>query len=256
MLLTAGVCASASGARLVDVRTVDEQHVMVRWLDGEVQYRDDGEGPGAFGGHENPVGNVVIRYEPALDAARAVEPGSYTVSSRDDQNYAAATQPTNVYRKSKVNGTDHAWPEANYTIEHAIFLRLPHRLQQGKNYTLAIAPQTNSDTASANFSFDIFNSVSEAIHVNIIGYNPDHAAVKSADLYMWLGDGGARDYSSYVGRKVILYNADSQQQHEVGQVSFWKPQGADFGNWDLTKSDVLELRLLFVCRDGQVPPGG
>jgi len=238
VLLIAGVCASASGARLVDVRTFDEQHVMVRWLDGEVQYRDDGEGPGAFGGHENPVGDVVIRYEPALDAARAVEPASYTVSSRDDQNYAAATQPTNVYRKSKVNGTDHAWPEANYTLEHAIFLRLPHKLQHGKNYTLAIAPQTNSNTPSADFSFDIFNSVSEAIHVNIIGYNPDHTAVKSADLYMWLGDGGARDYSSYVGRKVILYNVGSQQQHEVGQVSFWKPQGADFGNWDLTKSDV------------------
>lgn len=238
MLLIAGLCASASGARLVDVRTVDEQHVMVHWLDGEIEYRDDGEGPGAFGGHENPAGDTVKRHEPALDTTTALEPGSYTISSQDDGNYAAPTRPTDVYRKSKVNGTDHAWPEANYALEHTIFLRLPQRLQQGKNYTLTIAPQTNSDTASADFGFDIFSSVSEAIHVNIIGYNPDHKAVKSADLYVWLGDGGARDYSGYVGRKVILYDVDSQQQHEVGEVSFWRPQGPDFGNWNLTRSDV------------------
>jgi endoglucanase len=238
MLLFTGLCASAHGARLVEVRTVDEQHVMVHWLDGEMQYKDDGEGEGAFGGAENPAGDVLIRYQPELDTARAVDPASYAISSKDDPNYAAATGPAAVFRKSKVNGTDHAWPEANYSVEHTVFLRLPRSLQQGRTYTLAIAPETNSDTPSADFTFDVFGSISEAIHVNIIGYNPDITAMKSADLYMWLGDGGPRDYSGYVGRPVILYNVDSGEKNEVGEVSFWKPQGQDVGDWNLTRSDV------------------
>jgi len=238
MMLIAGVCASASGARLVDVRSVDEQHVMVHWLDGEVEHPDDGKGPGAFGGHEDPAGDVIKRYEPPLDTARAVDPASYTISSEDDEGYAVPASPIAAYRRTKVNGTDNTWPEANYTLEHTIFLKLPHKLQHGKSYKLAVAPEAHSDTASPDFVFDVFSSVSEALHVNIIGYNPDHTAVKSADLHMWLGDGGARDYSEYVGRKVILYDTDSRQQHEVGQVSFWKQRGPDFGKWDLTASDV------------------
>ncbi len=55
---------------------------------------------------------------------------------------------------------------------------------------------------------------------------------------MWLGDGGARDYSDYVGRKVMLYDVESGERHEVGRVSFWMPEGPDFGGWNLTKSDV------------------
>jgi endoglucanase len=237
-LLIAGLCASASGAQLVDVRTVDEQYVMVHWLDGEVEYAGDSGGPAGIPKPGEAIHDTIKRYEPALDTAAAVEPGNYTITSRDDQAYAEAAHPTNVYRKSKVSGTDNARPDANYTLEHTVFLRLPRKLQQGKTYTLAIAPQTNSNALSASFGFDIFRSVSEALHVNIIGYNPDHTAVKSADLYMWLGDGGARDYSGYVGRKAILYNVETGERHEVGQVSFWKPEGADFGNWNLTKSDV------------------
>ena len=74
--------------------------------------------------------------------------------------------------------------------------------------------------------------------MNIIGYNPDHTAMKSADLYMWLGDGGGRDYSSYVGKKVILVNVDTGEKHDVGTVAFWKKSGSDFGGWNLTRSDV------------------
>ena len=237
-LLITGLCASAHGARLTDVRTVDEQHVMVHWLDGEIDYSDDGGAPVPAGVKIDRSGDAVIRYEPALDTAKAVEPASYTIISKDDQNYAAATHPTDVYRKSKVNGTDNTWPEPNYTVEHTVYLKLPQKLQIGKSYTLSIAPQTNSSAASADFRFDILSSVSEAIHVNIIGYNPDHTAVKSADLYMWLGNGGPRDYSSYVGRTVSLYDVDNKKQQEVGKVSLWKPQGADFGGWNLSKSNV------------------
>jgi hypothetical protein len=231
----AGV-SPAYGAKLVAVRTVDDQYLMIHWLDGEIQYKDDGEGPKAFMGHESGGGDTVKRYDPALDTKATGNVANYTLKSVNDANYAAATPPAAAFRRSKVNGTTLQWPEPEYTVEHTIFLRLPHKLQQGKRYTLGIAAATNSDTTSRDLTFDVFSNVSEALHVNLIGYNPAHTTMKSADLYMWLGDGGARDYSDYVGRKVMLYDVDSGRKHDVGTVAFWKKRSNDYGNWDLTKS--------------------
>src|SRR5579864_1790467 len=232
------VCGRAEGAKLVEVRTVDEQHVMIHWLDGEIEYNDDGRGPTAMMGSECGGDEKVVRYRPELDAARAVDPASYTIRSTNDTRYATPTHPSAAFRKSKVNGTNKVWPEADYTVEHTIFLRLATRLENGKTYSLTIAPETNSDTTSSPFAFDSYQSVSEAIHVNLIGYHPAHTAMKSADLYMWLGDGGPRDYAGFVGRKASLYNVETKQPTEVGTVSFWKPRGADVGRWDLTGSSV------------------
>ena len=250
-VLAGALCAPAWGAKLTEVRTVDDEHVMIHWLDGEIQYKDDGQGPTAFMGHETAGGEVITKYEPALDTKAATSTESYALTSADDGNYAAAVHPVAAYRKTKVSGTDNAWPEANYTLEHTIFLKLPQKLQQGKHYALTIAPGTNSDTAGREFAFDVYANVSEAIHVNIIGYNPDHTVMKSADLYMWLGDGGARDYSSYAGRKVILCNVETGQKHEAGTVTFWKKSGSDFGNWNLTKSDVWNCDFSSFTQTGK-----
>ena len=196
------VCASAHAAKLVDVRPVDDEFLQVYWRDGEVEYKDTGTGPNAFRGLDS-AGDVIHRFAPPLDTAAVVNPDSYELTSKNDPKYAAATHPTAAYRKTKVNGTDRAWPDANYTLEHTVYLKLPQKLQQDGHYTLTIAPAVKSDTASRDFTFDIYSGVSEAVHVNLIGYNPAHTAMKSADLYMWLGDGGGRDYSTYAGRKVI-----------------------------------------------------
>jgi hypothetical protein len=181
---------------------------------------------------------VIHRFAPPLDTASAVSPDSYELTSKNDPKYAAATHPTAAYRKTKVNGTDRAWPDANVTLEHTVYLKLPRKLQQDGHYTLSIAPDVKSDTVKREFTFDIYSGVSEAVHVNLIGYNPTHTAMKSADLYMWLGDGGGRDYSAYAGRKVFLYNVATRAKKEVGTVTFWKKSGADFGNWNLTRADV------------------
>lgn len=237
-VVAGAMCASAYGAKLVDVRTVDDEHVMVHWLDGEMVVRDDGMGTGAYMGHEGSGNETLVRYEPYLDLKAAGIGESYTLTSADDSAYAQGVRPVSAFRKTKVNGTDSQWPEANHTLEHTLFLRLPRKLQQGKRYTLAIAAATNSDAPSREFTFDVFSSVSEAIHVNLVGYNPDHTVMKSADLYMWLGDGGARDYSPYAGHKVILVNTQTGQKHEAGAVRFWKKSGNDYGNWNLIRSDV------------------
>ena len=155
-------------------------------------------------GSSASVRRVRATFNPALDIAGATRPGSYALTSTDDPNYAQPAKPSRVFRKSKVNGTTNQWPEPPYTVEHTIFLELPNRVQQGKHYTPNISPAVNTDTRSSELAFDVYSSVSEAVHVNIIAYQQDQTAMKSADLYMWMGDGGARDYSSYVGKAVTL----------------------------------------------------
>src|SRR6516162_5359312 len=203
MLLLVGHCDRVDGAKLVGVRTVDRQHLMIHWLDGEIAYRDDGRAPKAFEGGESIVDRV-IRYQPALNTTVAAKPESYTIVPRSAGASASPMKPSAVFRRTKVNGTNRDWPEAEYTLEHTIYLRLPRALESGQAYTATIAPATNSDKSRRDFTFDSFRSVSEALHVNLVGYHP--GAPKSADLYMCLGDGGARDYTQFLRSKALLYH--------------------------------------------------
>jgi len=78
---------------------------------------------------------------------------------------------------------------------------------------------------------------SEAVHVNPVGYAPD-APHEAADLYAWLGDGGARDYTSFQGNNVYVYDVSSGQSYPMGQVAYWKPSGSDVGGYNLTRTPV------------------
>ena len=229
---------SANAARLAEVRTVDDEILMVHWLDSEIEWKDTGTGPNSFRGLEFSAGEVLHSFPPPLDTAADVSADNYTIASTNDPHYANPTKPLAAWRKTKVSGTDRAWPNCNCSFEHTIFLKLPSKLEQGGNYTLTIATSVNSDKSSQAFTFDVFSSVSEAIHVNLIGYNPELTAMKSADLYMWLGDGGGRDYSSYAGKKVWLCKVGGDTKHEVGTVAFWKKSGSDIFGHNLTRADV------------------
>ncbi|AIE84407.1 glycoside hydrolase family 9 protein [Fimbriimonas ginsengisoli] len=230
--------ASAHAAKLVEVRTVDDEYVMIRWQDGWVRYRDLGTGPRAFNNPEGLGDDVLEKFGLPVDTAAATDPASYSLVSTDDPGYRTPVRPVKCSRKAKVSGSAWKWPDPDYTLEHTIFLKLPKKLEHGKHYRLTISPQTHSDVEARTFAFDIFRNVSEAVHANIIGYDPSQTAAKSADLYMWLGDGGARDYSSYAGRRVMLFDAKSGKKYEAGTVVFWKSSGPDCGTWNLTKSDV------------------
>ena len=59
------------------------------------------------------------------------------------------------------------------------------------------------------FVYDLDRSQSEAVHVNLIGYTLD-SPIKSADLYLWLGDGGPRDYSGFEGNPAWLFDVESE----------------------------------------------
>ena len=98
---------------------------------------------------------------------------------------------------------------------------------------------TNSDKAEESFTFDIFHSQSEAVHVNILGYVPE-GPVKAADLYLWMGYGGPRAYRDFEGNTIWVFNTRSGEKTEVGTVSFWKSMEArtEIREWNLTGSDV------------------
>jgi hypothetical protein len=219
----------AEAAKVVSVGTLDKDYVVVQISDGDVA-------------HEAP-GEKVTRYTPELSTTAAVATSSWTIKSSQDASYGTAGKnPTACSRKKKLSGhAQLAWVSSDYgyeyTYQHWIYLRLPTSLQQGMAYTLEIAAATNVDVTSQTFTFDVASSRSEAVHVNLVGYAPE-APHKAADLYYWMGDGGARDYKAFVGNKVSLYDVAAKQSTEVGQVALWKSSGSDVGGYNLTRSSV------------------
>ncbi len=221
------IATDAFAAKFVVLKAVDKDYLMVYFKDGDVCFVDDGAGTLAFTGEHQTANNYAVNYTTALDVNNnAVNSVNWTIKSSTDSNYGTTgLHPSNCYRKSRMNGmAEMDWGSNDwiyiYTMEHWIFLRLPSSLSQGTTYTLEINSNTGSDVTSKTITFDIFNSPSEAIHTNLVGYINDDS-VKAVDLYQYMGNGGARDYSSFVGKKVYLYNVDTSTSQEVNTVSFW-----------------------------------
>lgn len=231
------VSNSVYATKLVSVSVVDKDHIMLYFKDGEVAYTEPASGSCAYSNCASSDMNQLILFGQALNTVNAGNVDSWNITSGDDLNFGVAGKaPTIVYRKSKLEGmSQEEWSTAandfvyDWAYEHSIFLKLPFSMVQGKNYTIVLNPNLNSDVQSYAFTYDIFNCKSEAVKVNIVGYLSDEN-IKAADLYMWMGDGGARDYSSFVGKKVYIYNVDSKISQEVGTVSLWKTKATEYNH--------------------------
>ncbi len=227
---------AAGATKLIDVRVLDKDYIVVHFRDGEVHYRDNGTGPSAYLGHTFVEGDdSLLVFGNPLDAAVAGAGKNWSVTSKD-----GTMTPQQVYRCSKPMNTDHT---LRSELDHWIYLRLPSPMRQGQTYTVHIPSASGSDATAATLTYDIWNTPSEAVHVNIIGYEPQEK-VKEADLYHWLGDGGQRDYSSFVGNKVYLFNTSTREKTPVGQVKPWKTvadAANEAGGKNLTGSDVWNI---------------
>ena len=223
--------------RLVGVKTIDKDYIMVHFRDGEVRYRDDATGPSAYLGHTFVEGDdTLFVFGQRLNPEIAADPAGWVISSKDDQAFGS-TSPLAAWRKSKPMNTDNTLTSE---LDHWIFLKLPKSMKQGCTYTVSVPEGLGSDVSQSSVTFDVWTSQSEAVHVNIIGYSPKEA-VKAADLYLWLGDGGQRDYSAFEGNKVYLYNVETGSKTKVGNVKFWKEASEhpkEAGEKNLTGSDV------------------
>lgn len=224
--------------KYLGTKIIDKNYIMLHFRDGEVRYQDDGTGPSAFLGHAGGPDTLLV-YGERLDIEALVNKGDWTISSNDD-NAFGSVNPLAVYRKTKPMNTDHT---LSSELDHWIFLQLPKDMIQGKTYTVNIPATINSDQSEGSVKFDIYNSISEAVHVNIIGYSPS-SPKHAADLYLWLGDGGQRDYKSFEGKRVYLYNVNTKKSQQVGKVNFWmskKEAENEANKKDNTGSDVWNI---------------
>ena len=214
LLLTA---TPSSAIKVLGLRVIDNHYLMVHFRDGEVHYRDNGTGPSAYLGHSFSEGDDTLVVFGERLKAEAQNAALWQISSPDDKSFVS-TQPLKVWRKSKPMNTDHTLTSE---CDHWLFLQLPQPMKQGCTYEVSIPKGIGADQEKVSVNFDVWNSQSEAIHVNIIGYSPAET-IHAADLYQWLGDGGQRDYSSWEGRKVYIYNVKTKKKQNVGTVKFWK----------------------------------
>ena len=231
---------SSMASRFIGIKVIDKDYLMLQFRDGEVHYRDNGTGESAFRGHTFVEGDdTLLVFGERLKAAEAQQPEAWLVSSPDDKSFAE-TRPLAVWRKSKPMNIDHTLTSE---LDHWLFLRLPRSMRQGCTYEVSIPSDIGVETGRASVCFDVWNCMSEAVHVNIIGYSPDEA-VHAADLYQWLGDGGQRDYKAFEGKTVWLYNVDTKVKQKVGRVKFWLPASAssnEAGGKSLIGTDVWNI---------------
>ena len=241
----------AFATKLVSVSIIDRDYIMVCFRDGDVTFNER-EIPGWSLHHSGAFShsiNQFVSHGLPLNVANVAVTAFWRVSSADDADFGTTgIAPAAVHRKSKPGCmAQMTWSTAandyNYewAYEHTVFLRLPRPLQAGKTYTVHIPPNINSDVFRKDVTFDIYNSRSEAIKVNIVGYSTANS-IKSADVYLWMGDGGARDYCSFEGKNVYIYNVETNESFAAGVVTSWQPvAGETRHNHQMLRTDVWNV---------------
>jgi len=234
-------------SKLVEVKVVDKDYVMLFFKDGEVIYTENTTASYAYSNNGSSANdNQLVTYGTALNTTNVVTVSNWKIKSTDDANYGTAgVSPTSVYRKSKLNGmSQEAWNtttnDFNYdwAYDHSIYLKLPKSMVQGKTYTIEINAGLNSDVNTKTFTYDVYTCKTEAVKVNLVGY-ANSASIKAADVYEWMGDGGARDYSSFVGNDVLIYNVGTAVSQKVGTLALWKAKATETtNNFTMINSNV------------------
>ena len=243
ILALLSLTTTVSASKLISACIVDKDYIMLYFRDGDVTFdeRAIAGNPGwplyATNGDLSREVNKLNRYGSSLNTNNVSTAGNWKITSTDDANFGTqGVVPSNVYRKSKLGCmAQMAWsvPANDYSYdwayEHTVFLKLPKSMESGKSYTIQIPANIDSDITTKTITFDIFNSRSEAVKVNIVGYSTANS-VKSADVYLWLGDGGSRDYSTFVGKKIYIYDTLNKKSQQAGTLSLWKNAATETAN--------------------------
>ena len=227
----------AGATRFKGMQVIDNETLVLQFQDGDVRYRDNGTGESAYLGHSFAEGDdTLLVFLPRFTPADASE---WLITSDNDPSWGEVRAAA-AWRKSKPMHFDHT---LTAELDHWIYLRLPKPMKDGCNYWVHIPEATGSDRNLAMLTYSYWIRFSEAVHVNLLGYSTREER-KAADLYLWLGDGGARDFKAYEGKTVWLYNLDTGLARKAGKVTYWKPESDsknEAGQKDLTGSDVWNI---------------
>lgn len=239
---------SVQASRLIDVLPVDNQCLIIHWQDGWIEYNWDDTTSGSCGGWEPwhtekwslcSDKDQYIPYGTALNTSLASQSGSFRLFSKDDENYGDnGRSPRDIYRKSKV--WEASADQNKPAMHHWIYLDLPFVLTRGNAYTLEIDSNTGTDQTQIQFVFDEFALESPAIKISNLGYEQS-APFKSADVYLWMGDGGERDFSRLTDTPWYLVELESGKQVHSGTLNFrMKKKPEPRFDKDFTGSDIWE----------------
>jgi len=248
---------SIQATQFVGIQIIDKEVIMLTFKDGDIVFKDDAKGPSAYLTSNDATENSTVLYGKPLNVENVAKVSSWMIRSADDPSFdGEGRRPVICFRKSKINGMgQYNWNNSlrdyNYEspLQHHVFLIMPVSLKENCTYTIVMDTNTETDKNEATVTFDIFNSRSEAVHVNIVGYSPTNV-LKSADVYMWLGDGKARNYNTFTGNAVYLYNIDTKTKNNVGKLKFWKDFNNNESRYNFTQSSVWDVDF-----STNVPPG-
>ncbi len=153
---------------------------------------------GALVGKEGKILQTVDRLvgDP-LDLSAADRPDSYRIVSEG----GASAVPAAAYRKSKPVDCVRGPAPESAAMEHTIILRLAHPLEAGRRYAIRFRDGLLAEN-EFSFAFDPLRLLSEAVHVNQIGFRPDDPA-KLAFLSFWMGTGGGLAYPEGLAFHVV-----------------------------------------------------
>lgn len=218
---------AVTASKLVEILPVDNKCLVLHFQDGVVEYNWDDTISGSCNGwnyyftenwHLCPDKDQYIPFGLPLNTAQAQQAASFKIVSLEDENYGAAGKnPVRVYRKSKVWEAAH--DERKPVMHHWLYLELPEPLQQGKSYRIEIDEKLNPGENLKIFNYDEFTAVSPAIKISNIGYEAD-AVYKTADVYLWMGDGGKRDFSRFTGKPWHIYDVNTAKIVHSGKLKF------------------------------------
>lgn len=229
---------------IVDVQALNSRIILLHFDDGYVRYHQKGESRQ----------NEWVVSEP-LDVIKAANNRSYRIEGAAGY-YARPRNPVKVTRKSK--GTEFTWlcqsysssvgcinASSDHATEHWIYLHLSEPLVEGETYRVYTGDVAGNGS-EWKLDFTLEKNRSEAIHVNLVGYEPS-APKKYGYVYHWSGEDGGIDFRDYNGNSFYLIDTQTNEKVFSGKLTFRKNrfnketnQQNDTPNQNFLGADVYE----------------
>jgi endoglucanase len=237
-------------SEIVSVQVLTSKIIRVHFDDGFITYHGNGQN----------ASQDVITTNPLNENLASIA-ASYSITSINDNNYSAAVSPVEVGRKSK--GTEFSsfcqgWGyipffndigctggSPDHVKEHWVYLFLPTAMVTGKTYTISTSLATNG--SNFTLTYNPVTSLSEAIHVNLVGYS-SAAPQKFGYAYSWLGDKGGLNLWAYAGNAFHLIDSSTNLSVFSGSLNFRKDSvSSETGQWNTTPNENFNGATVFEC---------